>query len=72
MTVRVTLKLVNCCVIFQGKMYNLNIWPHVAYHLWSQTLQIPGSEQRQKVLWAEKIKIHEVLMRPEAKYRVGF
>jgi len=53
-------------------MYNLNIWPHVAYHLWSQTLQIPGSEQRQKVLWAEKIKIHEVLMRPEAKYRVGF
>jgi hypothetical protein len=35
-------------------------------------LQIPGPEQRQKILRAEKIKIHEVLMRPETKYKVGF
>jgi hypothetical protein len=60
MKARATFKRVNYCVIFQDKVYNLYIWPQVALHLCGQTLQIPDSE-RQQVLGAEKIKIHQVV-----------
>jgi prolipoprotein diacylglyceryltransferase len=72
MTVRVTFKFVNYCVMFQGKMYNLNIWPVLHIICGARLCKFLAQNNFKKFSGQKKIKIYEVLMRTEAKYKVGF